>query len=98
MTNEETDTEETDKDFRIDEDLYLLKKVLEKAVELKGRFNFFYAHGEDMSYDEFEFTDNTDLRISDNFFSLQNTEGDFHVYRVDKLIHIRRVLDTTFNK
>lgn len=93
MINEETDT-----DFWINDDLYLLKKSLEKAIELKGRFNFFYAHGEDMSYDEFEFTDNTELHISDNFISLQNTEGDFHVYRINKIVHIRRILDTTSNK
>lgn len=98
MTNEETDIKETDTEFRIDEDLYLLKKALETAIKLKGRFYFFYAHGEDMSYDEFEFTTNTELRISDNFIFIRNTEDDYHVYRIDKLIHIRRVLDTASNK
>lgn len=98
MTNEETDITKLSGEFRIDEDLYLLKKALETAITLKGRFNFFFAHGEDMSYDEFEFTDNTKLKISDNFLSLQNTEGDLHIFRIDKLVHIRRVLDTTSNK
>ena len=100
MKNEETDAEfrkETDAEFKIDDDIYLLKKALETAIILTGRFNFFFAHGEDMSYDQFEFTPNTEFSMSDNFFSLRNTEGDYHVYRIDKLVHFRRVLGTASN-
>ena len=94
MTKAETDNKETDTEFKIADDIYLLKKTLEIAVRLTGRFNFFFAHGEDMTYSQFEFTPNTEFRISDNFFSLQNTEGDYHVYRIDKIVQIRRVLGT----
>lgn len=84
-------------DFPIDDNLWLVKQYMKKAKQLKGRFYFYFNCYDDIGSVAFEFTNETEIRISDDLLYLSNDEGDHHLYRIKNLVHIKRELDTNVN-
>lgn len=83
--------DENEGDFRISENLWVLKTFLETAKQKTGKYYFIVLYSSDIGVYDVDFNEKTEYKISDDFLLLSDDSGRNYLIRLDHLLLFRKV-------